>query len=78
VTTRKSGNYDDDRAARRHLSEFVGRYANQLEAARKLGISQAFLSAMLNATSRVPDRVLRKIGYRREVKIVRIGASILA
>jgi predicted DNA-binding protein (UPF0251 family) len=75
---RKSGNYNDDRSARNRLAEYVGHYDTQLEAARKLGISQAFLSEMLNATRRVPDRVLRKIGYRREIKIVRIGASILA
>jgi hypothetical protein len=73
VTMRKSGDYRDDRAARQRLSEFVARFDTQLAAAGKLGISAAFLSEMLNATRRVPERVLRQIGYRRETKIVRIG-----
>lgn len=75
---RKGTNYHDDRPARQRLEEFIEQFESQLIAARKLGISQAFLSMMLNARARVPERVLRKMGYRREVKVVRIGPSVLS
>ena len=71
---RKNGDYRNDRAARQRLEEYVGEFATQREAALKLRISQAFLSEMLGATRRVPERILRQMGYRREIKVVRIGA----
>lgn len=53
------------------LRRFVARHRDQRAAAEALHISQAYLSDMLHARRNITDGVLEKLGYVRDVRIVR-------
>ena len=49
------------------LARFVADYKTQREAAAVLGISQVYLSDMLNGRRDVAERVLSQLGLKRAV-----------
>jgi DNA-binding transcriptional regulator YdaS (Cro superfamily) len=49
------------------LKDFTFEAGTQVKAARLLGISQAFLSDMVNGQRPIPERVLRQLGLRTTV-----------
>lgn len=49
------------------LQKFVARYPNQREAAEALGISQPYLSDLMNSRRDLSDQMLLKLGLKRVV-----------
>jgi len=49
------------------LRQIIKQEGSQLAAARKLDVSPAYLSDILNGNRSISDQVARKLGYRRVV-----------
>jgi plasmid maintenance system antidote protein VapI len=55
------------------LKMYVDSCKNQSEAARRLGIGDAFLSEMIRGKRIISERVARQLGYSRSYAYTRIG-----
>lgn len=62
-----------ERSARNVLFEYVAQCPSQRIAARQLGISAQYLGDMLHFKRPVPERLLRKFGYRYETQLVKVN-----
>lgn len=62
-----------ERDAKNLLADYVDENVSQKNAARKLGISPQYLGDMLMFKRAIPDRVLKKLGYRYDTQLVKVS-----
>jgi len=55
------------RSADQVLREFVARYGSQIAAARALGISQPYMSDIMNGRRDLSERIMKSLGLERVI-----------
>lgn len=63
-------NREDRERVMKELYALINDLGSQAATAKKIGISQQYLSDTLSEAREIPDKVLDFLGYRREVRYI--------